>query len=478
YLAYNFWLLFGWNQGAMFPLQVTSALFGAGGVLIFYNILKGLFRSKIFCFIGSLFFAFSYGYWFFSTEPIMIISALFFRLVGILIFVRGQKNRPSTFFFMGLAHGVSIVFDSQGVLFSFVMIYGIYLFCRKDKKSELFKKIFIYLSTAVLITGIVYFVVSYFYFNHRSIQDFLNFVWGFGPVHNEGDSLKTALYTFLQSVIVMDKFYLLNYHICHVIAKGVFIGLFLIAPVYLFVARKKIKEEKYNIVLFSSFWILFIFPIYCYKEPLALELYSYLLPPFWFIFIIALWEMKECVKTNSKGKKIFDISVLVLLFSFITHNFVYGIFPQADITNCEFYKEFVFLKDHVDKDKIVIVLTFEDGYVDYSMVYLNNETKGGIEKIIPVSYFRQLDFDYENLFETVNQYDNLIIFFLPVNIWKYDKQVEVSNIIQTVNLIHGESQHIGPEQEFLNKLSNYYNFTLVSNDSNANCTLFKLLRRR
>ena len=61
YLFFKIWVFFGWKQGAIVPLQLMSALFGAGGVLVFYNILKGLFSSKKFCFIGSLFFAFSYG---------------------------------------------------------------------------------------------------------------------------------------------------------------------------------------------------------------------------------------------------------------------------------------------------------------------------------------------------------------------------------------------------------------------------------
>ncbi|MCK5493560.1 MAG: hypothetical protein KAJ14_10665 [Candidatus Omnitrophica bacterium] len=476
YLFFKIWVFFGWKQGAIVPLQLMSALFGAGGVLVFYNILKGLFSSKKFCFIGSLFFAFSYGYWFFSTEAVQTIPALFFRLVGILIFLRGPRQRLRIFFFIGLTHGLSTLFDSQGFWFLFIMIYGIYLFCKKNKKPELFKKISIYFSTAVLIIFIVYFIVSYFHFNYYSIQDFFKFTWGTGPIHNEGAGILDAGYTFLQSIMILDNRYLLQWQTAHIIINGIFIFLFVSIPGFLFFVRKNINEKEYNLLLLSLVWIIVFFTVYVYKEPLLLDFYIYLLPAFWFIFITVLWQIKEYSEKKNKGKQIFNISILVLLIVFIIHNLAYGIYPRSHIKNSGFYREFMFLERNAVDRSLVIVLTYDDIDPHYSIYYLN-KTNGTFRNLIPINYEEEKDYNYESLLETVKQYDNLTIFILPGNIWKYDKQVEVVNIIKTVNLIHGEFQYIGLEQDFLNELNKEYEFIMVSNKGKANCSLYNLRKR-
>ena len=136
----------------------------------------------------------------------------------------------------------------------------------------------------------------------------------------------------------------------------------------------------------------------------------------------------------------------------------------------------MFLERNAVDRSLVIVLTYDDIDPHYSIYYLN-KTNGTFRNLIPINYEEEKDYNYESLLETVKQYDNLTIFILPGNIWKYDKQVEVVNIIKTVNLIHGEFQYIGLEQDFLNELNKEYEFIMVSNKGKANCSLYNLRKR-
>lgn len=478
YLFYKLWILLGWEKGAMIPLQIMSALFGAGGVIIFYCVIKELFKDKKFCLIGSCFFAFSYAYWFFSTEPLQGMPSLFFRLASILLLLKICHSRLRISLLMGLVYGISILFDSQGFLFLPVMIYGIYLFCRKKQKNILFKAILSYLGVIFAVTGITYFCIAYFYFGYNSFTAFLEFAkGGFQHFRINGKSLQDGLYSLFQSLTILDNTYLKNYNIPHLIMGGLFFSSFLGALVYLVKIKSKMSKKNFNIFLLSVTWIFIFFPIYCLKEAKCLDFYIYLSFPIWFIFITALWQIKERLRSNVKKLAIFNKAIEGLLIMLIGNNLIYGIMPLCDYKNDERYEQFMFLKQHYNDEKVLILLTSKYNYFYQNIRYLNQLTGNNVKIMLRANYRVQGDPDYyRQLSMLAGKKESVLLLFSPVVFKEQRKEIKVSDIIAKMEK-DPEGTHSYLVRDLLDDLSKEYKFVPVISSSQLECSIISLTKK-
>ena len=81
---YKIWNIIGLSGGALKAGQVLSSFFGAGGVILFYHILRKLSVTKKDYLLNSIFtgfYAFSFAYWHFSGEANPHVFSNFLRLL-------------------------------------------------------------------------------------------------------------------------------------------------------------------------------------------------------------------------------------------------------------------------------------------------------------------------------------------------------------------------------------------------------------
>ncbi|MBI3978217.1 MAG: DUF2723 domain-containing protein, partial [Chloroflexi bacterium] len=99
-LWYGVWLFFGYRYGALVPLQILSAVFGALGVAAFFLtcrvVLAGARRSSFVSVAAALLLASSNGYWYHSTEGEDQIASTALLIVAFLCALVWRRTLTSS----------------------------------------------------------------------------------------------------------------------------------------------------------------------------------------------------------------------------------------------------------------------------------------------------------------------------------------------------------------------------------------------
>jgi len=526
YWFYRIWKMFGWQKGGIYPLQVLSSIFGAGGIIIFYFLVKTIFEDKKISLVSSIFLAFSYGYWFFSIESVNNILCLFFILLAMLLLFKISEEDFVKFpIYIALSHSIAVFIEVLGFLLAPAMAFGLYLFTKDKKKG--YVRALIYLFTFVFVTLSVHWFIGYTYFGVHGLKDLIRTLTSSSPM--EIDILYRRLWLTLLTLshtlfawshveLVSANLYTISNIINTIFLHTLFLGiLFTIFNI------KKFSQIYTKIILFSSFCIISTLPFYFYNEPTALEYYLYLLP-FIYLFILVLFiDNRQKIRTP-KLKNILNLSILAMLPIFINYNFFVGIYPRTKIENNEAYREFLFLKRHVNSKDLLIILEGR-GSPGLAICYLNKVAGKITDHIVYVECHEQIlcsvygtdaweslvkeakpDYPihyeelnlrrgedeyyygqsfYKSLTDKYQRFDNIKIFITRENIEKVlkddNKIFNVSNIIvEVAKLSSGYFRENKLTQKFLDTLDKNYSFELVPNTSEKELkgTLLSLSRRK
>ena len=515
---YKIWKIFGWQKGGMFPLQVISAIFGAGGVIIFFFLVKTIFRSKGMSFIASIFLAFSYAYWYFSIEATNTIPSLFFLFSAVLLLFRSPEDDVLKFpIYISIFHSMSMFIDVLSFLTVPAMAYGIFLFTKGKKRRKIIRAL-IYLITFGLISTSIHFYMGYRYFRIINLSGMFNQLTGHTVTEVNGNRLMLGLGTLFHSLFAISHPDLISSNLYRLSQRINMVLLFIPAagiPYVLFRIRK-FQGYMVNIILFSLFWIIVPLPFYIHEEPTCLEYYVYLLPFIWLIILIAFWDIKRRL-SSYKFQNILIYSIVVILAMFIIYNFSIGIRPKSEIKNNEAYKEYMFLKRHVN-DKDLLIILEGSGSIGLALCYLDKNLEKLTEHIVFVDTFEALAcYDsiakrtkpdlpvyyeelclkrngesyygpsfFEWLIKKAENFDDIKICIIPGKLWDKiavdeAKNLKVSNIISDIaKITQGLQRENELVQKFLNIMSHNYTVELipVEESFSLNSTLLSLSRRR
>ncbi len=125
---YRVWELFGWQNGALLPLQMLSALGGGLAVGLMYAIMTKLTESRKATLLTSFGFAVSVGIWRYSidAESVTIPLAASLLLLYVLLSNRDSASMKSAVM-MGTLCFVSIVTYGTGVLLALPILVGYFM---------------------------------------------------------------------------------------------------------------------------------------------------------------------------------------------------------------------------------------------------------------------------------------------------------------------------------------------------------------
>jgi hypothetical protein len=310
------------------------------------------------------------------------------------------------------------------------------------------------------------------------LPEFLHTVLSKSPAWNGDNNTQQALATFLKSVSFINFDYANTYTLGQQIASTVFFIIFLTLHLYL-VRRKNIGGIRAQLPVLSFVAVVFLLTLFLYQEPMALELYLYILPFFWLILMIAFYSLRNLLCNSHVLRKILNVSVIVLLSSLFLGNFIYGIFPAHKTNNADFYREYLFLRQQCKENEPVIVLTDRRQYFFHLAIWqLSISDRYSHCEVFPVNYqYSGSKPFYEGLKSKILTRDTLLIFTIPENISGDYESMVLSNIIRGPNGTDDSSIGILMVNDFLNDLTKFYRFKFIEGKKGVGATLLRLTRR-
>lgn len=162
-----------------------NSVFGAGGLVLFFYILRKRLSSSLTASISTLVtIGASFGFWFYSDCVEVYIIPLFFLLAVLSILLK-PSLRTKDIFLIGILHGVAVLFHQIHVLIGFAIIARFIVF-RQNSNVSLGKALLLYLAPAIGIIFTSYGLVLLINVQPKNIGDVL--YWGTAYSHTLPDS--------------------------------------------------------------------------------------------------------------------------------------------------------------------------------------------------------------------------------------------------------------------------------------------------
>ncbi len=373
---YRIWHLFGYNEGALRPLQVLNALFGAGGAALFFLTLRHLLgKTRNGTFISltvALGLAFSYGYWYHSTGAEDQIIANAFVLASFFVLAimwTREKSAPYLALVLGMTSGLAILFHATHVLFIPALIYGIWLVRSR------WRDVLCWAIPLVLLVGISYLLIGSLAHDLHSLADYRHWVlsapskgiWGQLGLSNLWQGVKTlagsAIYLEggpnLRSLLggTLEWRNLLDVALFVAIASGIIGSL-----AYSIRYRQQLAHP--SLFTLSILWAVPYALFNIYWAPEDVQFWSTTLPPLALLLSLVLLHFSHRFEAFRSAVKVLCIFGVGALFAL---NLALATIPNADLSTNKGYAKAMCLRDHTEPIDLIITPGWDwaGSYVPY-----------------------------------------------------------------------------------------------------------------
>lgn len=171
WLLFRLWNAFAHDAGALVPLEVLNAVFGAAGVALLYlflrRILHGMQQAGILGLLGALGLGFSYGYWFHSTEAEDQIISIALVITSLLVLASVKQRKIAGPLTVAFTLTLAILFHATAVLALPAIALGLVL--KKGGRQP----VGLLLGSIAVLLGLPALIVGAINFGYRSPGDFL-----------------------------------------------------------------------------------------------------------------------------------------------------------------------------------------------------------------------------------------------------------------------------------------------------------------
>lgn len=164
WLWYRLWAALGFGEGALLPLQVLNALFGAAGVALFYLLVRRAWGRQglpwQIALAAAILLAASYGYWYHSTDAEDLIIANTFTIVALYLIMRQTTPRA-----IALVFALAVLHHATQVLALPALIFGLRRYQQRGAAA--------FAGWLALFVGVAYLGIGVVYRGLDSPQDFV-----------------------------------------------------------------------------------------------------------------------------------------------------------------------------------------------------------------------------------------------------------------------------------------------------------------
>lgn len=180
YLIYRAVLMTGWQPRALTILQLSTCVFGAAAVCVFFRISLSCFKSLYVSLVLTTLFAFSAMWWKYSTDATSYVLAVLLLIVCLYLALPQRKPSP---FVLATVHAMAMFVHQLSVLFFPVAVAALIFQCQGAPRNDQVKCLVKYVSTVVSVTTVVYFSMFYLATGSFSVRGFATWITYFSPEH-------------------------------------------------------------------------------------------------------------------------------------------------------------------------------------------------------------------------------------------------------------------------------------------------------
>jgi len=406
----------GWQEGALFPLQILSAIGGALSVGLMYRIGGLITGSTRIAWLVAVGFGVSHGTWLYSTDAeavtVPLASAL---LLLYLLMSNSDGSRLSRPVLLGLFSSLSIITYQTGVFLIVVVIVGFLMDVKLNARVR-FRQILIFLFVTGFLVASIYLLVAFFVFGITNWEGLLDWqfrmsqigLWGKPSLRNfvqGGYAFLRALagYKGLGPGVRTTMFLAETTRVQHVVFGIYYAIVLVIASLPLFIAvvirRHILHLHRKNVAIIVTWGVLYgAFAIYWVSGDVQ----------FWMPVLVSWWLLVGILlkmstdpdiefgrapeKFRLQFHKITGLVIVVFLLCNLFSTILLNLDPRFNRS----YQIAISVKEHTSSDDL-IVTTGGDA------LFLNIPYFGERQT---VSLYHQILFgnrDKDNAFDDVNQ---------------------------------------------------------------------------
>jgi hypothetical protein len=401
-------------------LKILNACCALSGLYILYLIMKRLAINENTALLYMLLLAFSFGVWRFSTENEVYLVPVFFSLCASLFFLKTLITQKKKYlFYSGLFAAIACLFHQVHFFWWLGLLITVIFYFKKSKSLLLF-------SCSALIVPLAYLAVIVFQLKQPpTASHLLHYVFSdyYSGAATTGLGLKNIFFTavglwrsFLQ--LFPSMLLLLERNILY------YIPLLLLAG-FLFLFFKKIKSTGWDARLplpeytvFSRAHFLILILQFCFAAYSIGNAEFMVMIPYLAALLLAL------------HLSVHRWVLPALTLTFITWNFMYGIFPAYHYKFSDSKEMVDYIKNHphaafvVKNNEIPNRYTYETGTDNYPGIY----TRDRIDKTRVDSLLNQHIPVYTNLIdrpEIINR--ETFSESGDPNIWNHYRQTRIAS---------------------------------------------------
>lgn len=355
YLLEKTLLWLGWLVDVLFLMQVVNALLSAFSLFVFFKLVYAEIKNSSGTLIGVGLLAFSYSYWFYSTNPEVYPPTIFFLLLTFHYALRLARRNKTTLplrdvlcagLFSGLAFGFHV---SSGLIV--FMVLSAFLLQNSQKTFywvELIKQGSVYLVIFILVALAPYYIRYHYYVNDSLITGMLGHAvyalheegpkeakWFLGKGYNPLLELRGIQQGFSPAGGVLSQIFLLLIYL----------------TILLQVKSLWIQFRKPAALL--GIWAISYFLFFTAYNVGDIKFVPFQLVPTLFLFALALqtlidFQALKDFRIFVKGFLGFGVGILAVM------NFVGFIYPASQLENNLNYQKTLFIKDHTQPGDLII----------------------------------------------------------------------------------------------------------------------------
>jgi hypothetical protein len=357
-----------------FLVESFSSVFGAATIATVFLFFRNRFNLPLLTsWLGTSIVAFSYGIWFYSINVEVYAPSLFLTVASLYQLARKDWDARAVWL-TAILHSLAILFHQMNILFTPIVIYKI---VEQRKNIFVFKSLFWYALTGLVLVGGTYFVAGRFGEGHADLAGWISWMRGYTATDEYWRSLnwKTPLlagtgfgHTFLgghfvfriglekwftsllRSHSLQDEFFLAR-HLSQNFSRGLFLLALLLLVLIFFLLIKFLSRvgwlirNQYFVIVPLILYILIYSIYFLFWMPEILE--------FWLGQCIVFWLL--VIGTHQKADTRFNILLLTVLALIFFINFTGSIRPMQDINNDIGYVRIQKVKELAKPSDIVIV---------------------------------------------------------------------------------------------------------------------------
>lgn len=356
------WKILGWHDRALVPLQTMNAFFGALAAGILYLLLFSMTRKSILSLLLSLVFAFSYSFWYFSSEVKFYPLAAALLLLSILIFMEAAEEggRIELFLAAGISSGVSILYHLMNALL--LPAFMIVILSSERRPGRKVLELFSYGVPACLIPWAVYHLI----FSNFRVMSLFEM-----PKESTAE-LSGYFVSVLKGVISGPQFLLGDLNTAKTFSwlsmnlPFMFAGILLIFV--LASLPRMLKEQSFNLTV-SIFLLIAFIGGFVYFKPYCSYIYITLIPLLMMLGIAASqWiDGRLSFLSRRTGSYIVYITLTLMTVLVFLANLKDQIYPDHFWENNRLYASVVFDRKHVGPGSAMIARGEEEYYYRYFM---------------------------------------------------------------------------------------------------------------